>query len=138
MGLHRRRTPHTSTLNLSTPPNTALQKHTHSVYLWGFTDAAHWINGAGIFDADLQPKPAADALRALWEERWTTSLDKKGAQLPGGKLSLEGYYGAYDYEVKVGGKTHTGSVQLTKGKPSAEVTLGNPTPTQSISIAGRR
>ena len=37
-------------------------------FLWGFWDGNMWVKKAGIYRADKTPKPAATAVRALWNE----------------------------------------------------------------------
>jgi endo-1,4-beta-xylanase len=60
---------------------------------WGFSDARHWRNGAGIFDEKLQTKRAADSVYHLIHKQWTTkdtlTLDKNG------EAHFRGFYGTY-------------------------------------------
>lgn len=40
-------------------------KSVKRVFMWGFTDKSHWQYGAGIFDDEINPKPAAIALKSF-------------------------------------------------------------------------
>ncbi len=65
---------------------------------WVFWDARHWRPGAGLFDLDFKPKPAADSVYHLIHEVWTTSKTLKLDSL--GQADFRGFYGTYDVRIR--------------------------------------
>ena len=66
----------------------------------------------GLLRFDLSPKPAYETIRELTCKRWRTnaSLVTDGD----GKASFRGFYGDYDIEISVGGKTVKKEISLSK------------------------
>lgn len=65
---------------------------------WGFWDARHWRPGAGLFDGDFKPKPAADSVYNLIHKVWNTSQTLKLDSL--GRADFRGFYGSYDVRLR--------------------------------------
>lgn len=65
----------------------------------------------GLLRFDFSEKPAYKALRKLLDETWRTNLDTDC----GGTLQTRGFYGEYDAEITVNGKTVTKRLHLQKG-----------------------
>lgn len=64
------------------------------IMLWGFWQRAHWLGRpAALFDADLEPYPAGDALLHLLEDEWKTRLQAETDTE--GNLNFRGFYGPY-------------------------------------------
>ncbi len=72
------------------------RKNVHDICWSDATDRAPFVTGAGLLDADLQPKPAYHALRALLAS-WTTR--GSGVTDENGELAIRGYGGEYDLEI---------------------------------------
>ena len=66
---------------------------------------------AGLIRFDLTPKPAARAIRDLFEKEWRTNLD---LHTESGTLSFKGFYGEYDLEISIGGRKIRRSIHLMK------------------------
>jgi len=63
-------------------------------YFWGFWDARHWRPGAGLYDYDFNPKPAADSVYNLIHKTWTTRKTLKTD--PSGAINFRGFFGKYE------------------------------------------
>lgn len=70
-----------------------------AIVLWGFWDSRHWIKNGGIVREDRSYKPAAERIKKLWNETWTTKLKLKTDNQ--GKIKFRGFYG--DYKFKIAG-----------------------------------
>jgi endo-1,4-beta-xylanase len=82
-------------------------------YMWGFWDARHWRRGAGMYDVDFKPKPAADSVYNLIHRVWTTNDIIQSDD--NGKLTFRGFYGDYEIIVKTAsGKKKKVVVAFTK------------------------
>lgn len=76
----------------------------------------------GLLRFDMSPKPAYYRIKELFEKRWRTQIDASSDD--SGQLQFKGFYGNYDVEVTVDGKTATHSVSLRKGANNEfEITL---------------
>ncbi len=84
----------------------------HGFYMWGFWDGRHWRPGAGIYDTDFNPKPAADSVYNLIHNTWTTrdtlSSDENG------EVKFRGFFGDYEIAFKDGGKIRKMKVNFAK------------------------
>lgn len=72
-----------------------------SFNFWAFTDKNSWLEGAGLFDEEMHPKPIYYTLKRLITEEWTTknlisTTNKKG------NTQLRGFFGNYKIKVTVG------------------------------------
>ena len=66
----------------------------------------------GLLRFDLSPKPAYEMIRELTCKRWRTNAEL--ATDGDGNASFRGFYGVYDIEISVGGKTVTKEISLSK------------------------
>lgn len=66
--------------------------------MWGFWDARHWLPGAGLYDFQFKPRPAADTVYNLIHNVWTTN-DTIMADTTG-KLDFRGFFGDYEIIIK--------------------------------------
>jgi hypothetical protein len=68
----------------------------------------------GLLRFDMSPKPAYFRMKELLTERWhtkeTLATDVYGA------AEFRGFYGDYDVEITLDGRTETRTVSLSKGK----------------------
>lgn len=79
--------------------------------MWGFWNGSHWKFAAPIFRKDWSLKPAGEAYQKLLFDTWNTKLDgNTGAD---GSFTGRGFYGQYDVEAEVGGKTLRGTFHLS-------------------------
>ena len=91
---------------------------------WGFWQGAHWrgSEGAGLYNRDWTPRPAAQAYQDLVLNQWWTR--EKGVTGANGQLATRGFLGDYAVTVSGGGKTRTAYYKLSKEAPELVVTLG--------------
>ena len=66
----------------------------------------------GLLRFDLSPKPAYEMIRDLTCKRWRTNAEL--ATDGDGNAFFRGFYGDYDVEISVGGKTVTKEISLSK------------------------
>ena len=79
--------------------------------MWGFWNGSHWKFAAPIFRKDWSLKPAGETYQKLLFDTWNTKLDgNTGAD---GGFTGRGFYGQYDVEAEVGGKTLRGTFHLS-------------------------
>jgi Glycosyl hydrolase family 10 len=89
--------------------------------MWGFWDGA-WRNAdKPIYHADWNLKPSGQAYLDLVHGDWWT--DVSGKTDASGKYTTRGFYGTYDIEVSVDGKTVAEQVALPEGDGEFTVTL---------------
>jgi GH35 family endo-1,4-beta-xylanase len=78
-----------------------------SINWWGFSDRDTWLEGGGLVDEKLQPKPAYITLHRLIREKWQTH----GLELTtdaAGEVHFRGFLGTYQVGTSgVGRKTST-------------------------------
>lgn len=84
--------------------------------MWGFTDAAHWLNNAVLFDEDWNLKLSGEQYMDLVYNKWWTQ--EEGTTAADGTYSVKGYYGDYLITAEADGKTATVDVQCYKGNGS--------------------
>lgn len=65
----------------------------------------------GLLRFDMSPKPAYLRIKELIENRWHTETDI--VTDTDGKCSFRGFYGNYEIEIKIGGKTVTRTIELS-------------------------
>ncbi len=71
--------------------------------MWGFWNGCQWTSRAPIFRKDWSLKPAGEMFRKQVFDTWTTRLDgKSGAD---GNFSGRGFYGEYELETEVDGRS---------------------------------
>jgi endo-1,4-beta-xylanase len=93
------------------------------VTLWGFWDGSVWVDGSGLWRLDWKPKPSAAALRALWREKYNTTLRSPAAAVSK-ELQWRGHYGRYAYELlDPRGRRHEGAFEVAPGRGSRAVTV---------------
>ena len=68
----------------------------------------------GLLRFDMSPKPAYYRMKELLTERWHTEETLVADDL--GAAEFRGFYGDYDVEITLDGKTETRTVSLSKGK----------------------
>ncbi len=66
-----------------------------SIHWWGLSDRWIWLEGGGLLDKNLDPKPVYNQLKQLIKEKWMTKglglkTDKEGV------TKLRGFYGIYE------------------------------------------
>lgn len=74
------------------------------------TSGENYYHGA-LLRYDMSPKPAFYALDELINKTWRTNLS---AEASDGNFVMKGFYGEYEVEVSVGGKTAATTVHLEK------------------------
>jgi len=74
----------------------------------------------GLLRFDMSPKPAYWKLKELLHERWNTREDLCSGK--GGESEFRGFFGEYDVEIEVNGKTETQTISLSK-KSVSEFTV---------------
>ena len=70
----------------------------------------------GLFRFDFTPKPAYFMLRDLFKNQWRTKEVLASNQ--NGEIALRGFYGNYELEAEIDGKTYSVSVHHKKGEKS--------------------
>jgi len=83
-----------------------------AITVWGFKDGRHWIEGAGMFDENFEPKPAAHAIRSLLNDRWRTRASDTTDQ--DGAFAFRGFYGTYAVAVSSGSTQWHGEVTVAR------------------------
>jgi GH35 family endo-1,4-beta-xylanase len=68
----------------------------------------------GLLRFDMSPKPAYFRMKELLTERWHTEETAETDDL--GAAEFRGFYGDYDVEITLDGRTQTRTVSLSKGK----------------------
>jgi hypothetical protein len=68
----------------------------------------------GLLRFDMSPKPAYFRMKELLTERWHTEEALTTDDL--GAAEFRGFYGDYDVEITLDGRTQTRTVSLSKGK----------------------
>nr|WMX25209.1 endo-1,4-beta-xylanase [uncultured bacterium] len=66
----------------------------------------------GLLRYDMTPKPAYFTIKNLIQEKWHT--EEKLITNASGEAKFKGFYGKYDVEIKMGEKTITKEINLTK------------------------
>ena len=66
----------------------------------------------GLFRFDLSPKPAYYKIKELMEKRWHTEAELVTSE--NGTSDFRGFFGSYDVEIEIGGKTLKTSIDLQK------------------------
>jgi GH35 family endo-1,4-beta-xylanase len=84
---------------------------------WDFSDYRSWQGApSGLVRADMTPKPVYQALKSLFQKRWTTRrrvvTDAKG------RARLTCFHGRYS--ARIGARSGTGSVAVFEVRPSTE------------------
>ena len=66
----------------------------------------------GLFRFDLSPKPAYYKIKELFGERWHTEEELVADE--NGTVDFRGFFGSYDVEIEIDGKTTKASIDLQK------------------------
>ncbi len=66
----------------------------------------------GLLRFDSTPKPAYYTIKKLLQEEWHTEAELVTA--PDGSADFRGFYGDYELQIEVGGKTYTENIKLAK------------------------
>ena len=66
----------------------------------------------GLFRFDLSPKPAYYKIKELFQERWHTEEELVADE--NGTVDFRGFFGSYDVEIEIDGKTVKTSIDLQK------------------------
>ena len=77
--------------------------------------------GGGLFDKDMNEKPALVALKNLVQKEWHTELDLTTSAL--GFASFSGFCGEYEITIKKGADTYTRTITLDKSHPFTQIIL---------------
>ena len=83
-----------------------------SILTWGFWEGRHWIPNGAMWRKDWSPRPAGKEWRDLICAQWWTNAE--GKTDGEGSFKTRGFFGDYDVEVTVGGKTMRKAWTLTK------------------------
>jgi endo-1,4-beta-xylanase len=86
---------------------------------WDFSDHGAWVPSGGLVDANLNPKPAYNALKRLITQEWHTSTN--GQTYTGGGFYFNGYFGRYTVTVSHEGHTKEVSFSLAKGAENSVI-----------------
>jgi endo-1,4-beta-xylanase len=73
------------------------QPATVSINWWGLSDLGCWLEGGGLVDERMRPKPVYERLRKLIHEEWKTRAEAVTGD--DGAVALRGFFGRYDLEV---------------------------------------
>ncbi len=68
----------------------------------------------GLLRFDMTPKPAYFKLKELIQKRWHTEAELETNE--NGEANFRGFFGDYDVEITIGGKTEKQTVSLSKNK----------------------
>ena len=90
---------------------------TVAITWWGFLDN-EWPDKGGLLTADLQPKPAYEALKKLIHQTWHTQVQGQTDQA--GRFAFRGFYG--QYAVKVNGQPVQGAFRLARPVAASQPT----------------
>ncbi|MGC9352884.1 MAG: sulfatase-like hydrolase/transferase [Mariniphaga sp.] len=88
---------------------------------WGFSDANHWRDGAGIFNENKTPKEAADSVYNLLHKEWTT-IDTLTTNSEG-EIFLSAFYGTYEIEIVDNDVIKMIEVDLTKANEDSTIVV---------------
>ena len=78
----------------------------------GDMPAGENYNYGGLLRFDMTPKPAYYTIKNLFEEKWHTETEITSNT--DGEATFKGFYGKYDIEIEVDGKTVTKEINLMK------------------------
>lgn len=97
---------------------------------WDVYDPAAEVNGGGLLDANLNPKPAYNALFDLINRQWHTQVSTTTGS--SGAINFRGFHGNYDVQVSFGALNYHGSYHLAKGagnvwRVQLDAVVGSPT-----------
>lgn len=71
-----------------------------SIHWWGLTDKMIWLEGGGLLDKNMTPKPVYHRLHKLIKEEWMTrNVHQKTTSK--GKIKFRGFYGQYEAVVRL-------------------------------------
>lgn len=85
-----------------------------SIHWWGLSDRYIWLEGGGLLDKDLNPKPVYSRLKKLIKQDWMTK-DVHLTTNRKGKVDFRGFYGNYEVSVKKpDGSKQTFTVHLSE------------------------
>ncbi|MGF7139394.1 endo-1,4-beta-xylanase [Roseimarinus sediminis] len=88
---------------------------------WGINDKGAWRENTGFFDANNQPKLAADTLLYYTKTKWTTQFDS--VMSPVDPMVFTAYHGHYTIEVEMDGVSKVFNVPLLKENADSIFTL---------------
>ena len=89
--------------------------------MWGFWNGDHYAGLAPIFRKDWSLKPAGEMFRRQVFEVWSTRLE--GKTDGDGIFSGRGFYGEYELEADLDGRTVRNIFVLEPGKGSLNIPL---------------
>jgi hypothetical protein len=69
-----------------------------SINLWSFCDRDTWLEGAGLVDKDLNPKPIYRRLLKLIRTEWMTKGVERQTDA-NGRVDFRGFFGRYRIEI---------------------------------------
>ncbi len=81
---------------------------------WGYWDGSNFEARSPFYDKEFNLKPAGKAYQDLVYNKWWTR-DEKATTDKEGKAVINGYYGDYDVNVEVNGKTVSKMISFHKG-----------------------
>ncbi len=90
-----------------------------SVHWWGLTDKMIWLEGGGLLDSNLNPKPVYHRLQKLIRGEWMTrnlalKTDRKG------EVAFRGFFGNYEVTVaKPDGSKQQFRLHLAENTPAS-------------------
>lgn len=84
-----------------------------AIVQWGLDDERAWLPGIGVIDKNGNPKPNYKALERLLSNEWRTNLQIQTSANDAARF--RGFYGAYEIEIIVDGKTTKTKFDLKKG-----------------------
>jgi GH35 family endo-1,4-beta-xylanase len=88
-----------------------------AVTWWDFSDYRSWQGApSGLVRADMTPKPLYEALKRLFEKRWTTR--SRVVTDASGRVRLSCFHGRYS--ARIGARSGAGSVAVFEVRPSTE------------------
>lgn len=83
-----------------------------AITTWGLDDERAWLPGIGLIDENDNEKPNYKVLDRLINEEWRTNLQMKIGK--SGIGNFRGFYGVYEVEAVVNGKTIVNVFELKK------------------------
>ncbi len=83
-----------------------------AIIQWGIDDERAWLPGIGLLDEKFQPKANFKMLDRLINRQWHTELPLETTK---NAAVFRGFYGVYEVEIIVGGKTVKTKFELKKG-----------------------
>ncbi len=76
----------------------------------------------GLLRFDMTPKPAYYTIKNLFEKEWHTEEER--VTNAAGEIKFSGFYGIYDLEIELDGKTVTKEIKLCKNSRNImEITI---------------